>query len=640
MAAMTTFFFGEGFLRDHAGSILEDPRIAIMELVANSYDAGATEVRITLPPEKGGELAIADNGTGMTADEFERRWRQFSYNRTKEQGEIVVFPPGVKGVSRRAFGRNGKGRHAAHAFGRTYTVSTWRGGTVTVATVEYRGEPERPFDVKYGPSAQRPDSGTEIRVTVEQNLLTAQEVHDLVGSKFVVDPSFRVLINGTLVELMNLSGVNEETLSVKDVGEVHLLHVGAGGPADRATTLRGITWWVNQRMVGEPSWEGLEGEGAYLDGRRSEAKKHSFIIKADILKDSVKADWSGLHASKPVNAVKEAVHGAVVRRLSTLLASRRKERKADALKQNRALLKDLAPDARSVVGKFVDDVIETCTSISEKDLGRLVLVLAKMEKARTGYDLLGRLAQCSPDDLDTWNALISTWTADNARLALGELDHRLRVITELEALAHSAKADELHDLQPVFERGLWMFGPEYEAIDFRSNRTLATVVRDFFGGLLNGETLPASKRPDLVALPNASIGFYGADSYDQAGEIIGVRKVLIVELKRGAFNVTQKEVDQARDYSIEIRKSHHVQPSTVIHAYVMGATLDTHLQVNKVGVNNETLIEPMTYATLIRRAKARTFNLHDRLKATVGTGVLDPDVEDVLSQPVQELIPF
>ncbi len=31
--------------------------------------------------------------------------------------------------------------------------------------------------------------------------------------------------------------------------------------------LRGITWWVNQRRVGEPSWDRLDDEGAYLDGR-------------------------------------------------------------------------------------------------------------------------------------------------------------------------------------------------------------------------------------------------------------------------------------------------------------------------------------------------------------------------------------
>ena len=43
------FSFGPKFLQDHAGHIMTDPRIALVELVANSYDAGAPLVEITWP---------------------------------------------------------------------------------------------------------------------------------------------------------------------------------------------------------------------------------------------------------------------------------------------------------------------------------------------------------------------------------------------------------------------------------------------------------------------------------------------------------------------------------------------------------------------------------------------------------------
>ena len=75
------------------------------------------------------------------------------------------------------------------------------------------------------------------------------------------------------------------------------------------------------------------------------------------------------------------------------------------------------------------------------------------------------------------------------------------------ALPH---ADELHDLQPLFERGLWIFGPEYEAVDFRSNRGLAEVIGKFLGG---ADYKPSKRRPDFVVLPEVSIGAYCADAY-------------------------------------------------------------------------------------------------------------------------------
>ena len=97
-----------------------------------------------------------------------------------------------------------------------------------------------------------------------------------------------------------------------------------------------------------------------------------------------------------------------------------------------------------------------------------------------------------------------------------------------------------------------------------------------------------------------------------AGEIEGIRKVAILELKKGGFCVAQKEVDQARDYSKEIRKAGRVQANTEIVAYVLGATLEQGLEQMTVG--EKTTIIPMVYQTVLRKAHQRTFNLHLRTK--------------------------
>jgi hypothetical protein len=43
------FSFGPKFLHDHAGHIITDPLIALVELIANAYDAGASLVDIRWP---------------------------------------------------------------------------------------------------------------------------------------------------------------------------------------------------------------------------------------------------------------------------------------------------------------------------------------------------------------------------------------------------------------------------------------------------------------------------------------------------------------------------------------------------------------------------------------------------------------
>jgi hypothetical protein len=69
-------------------------------------------------------------------------------------------------------------------------------------------------------------------------------------------------------------------------------------------------------------------------------------------------------------------------------------------------------------------------------------------------------------------------------------------------------------LQPLFERGLWMFGPEFESVEFTSNRSMTTVVRQFFE---RGGVDASRSRPDFVVLPDSSVGLYcgGATESDR-----------------------------------------------------------------------------------------------------------------------------
>ena len=62
--------FGANFLVQHAGRVIADPQVAIVELVANAWDAGADRVAVTWPTEPNQVLSIEDNGTGMTVEEF------------------------------------------------------------------------------------------------------------------------------------------------------------------------------------------------------------------------------------------------------------------------------------------------------------------------------------------------------------------------------------------------------------------------------------------------------------------------------------------------------------------------------------------------------------------------------------------
>lgn len=121
--------YDDRFWEQYAGHrLVSDPITAIVELVANSWDAGAKMVKIGWPTNVGDPLEIADDGEGMTKDEFYRRWGTLSYDRTKFQSQLVSVAVGSNIRTRRVFGRNGIGRFAAFCFGPEYTVATSKAG--------------------------------------------------------------------------------------------------------------------------------------------------------------------------------------------------------------------------------------------------------------------------------------------------------------------------------------------------------------------------------------------------------------------------------------------------------------------------------------------------------------------------------
>ena len=88
--------FEENYLQRTHKTLTTNPEIALTELVANAWDAGATTVNITIPGEYGQRLVIEDNGIGMTYAEFSERWLRLGYNRLQHQGKIVELPSSNK----------------------------------------------------------------------------------------------------------------------------------------------------------------------------------------------------------------------------------------------------------------------------------------------------------------------------------------------------------------------------------------------------------------------------------------------------------------------------------------------------------------------------------------------------------------
>ena len=151
--------FEEDYLLRTLGRIAHDPDVALTELVANAWDAGASFVDITIPTEKQNTLVVSDDGHGMSAEQFKSRWMTLAYDRVKHQGQNVEFPPERKDWRRRAYGRNGVGRHGMLCFADRYEVKTWREGKGAQFVVSTHSQ-QTPFKIESESTFQQSGHGS------------------------------------------------------------------------------------------------------------------------------------------------------------------------------------------------------------------------------------------------------------------------------------------------------------------------------------------------------------------------------------------------------------------------------------------------------------------------------------------------
>lgn len=617
-------WFDKNFLNKHVGRIITDWDIASIELVANAWDAGANKVEITIPIEIQGILSISDNGTGMTQSEFKNVWNSVSYDRSDHQGRLVVFPDG-KTYNRVAWGKNGKGRHAMFCFTDKYFVESTKDGKKNkFEVIRHKGFIKTKLieSIEVDPK----DHGTSIYGQLKNILrLDKRIVIDLIGSKFIADPSFQIFANGEKITISKLKHIMEEFEVISKYGtiKIELYHTPRRG---RTANQNGIAWWVNKRLVGVATWKISSGEK--LDKRFRAARKYTFVVYADILEDDVEDDWSGFKDSKRFKGVEKAVADRIKKKLQEMFAAERFKTKKVILKKYIKEIRNLPVLTRDKIGAFINEVQIKCPSLRDEELNHLIQILIKLETATSQYSLLAELSKISTDDMDTLNEILSQWKMKDAKVILKELDWRINLVKQLKGLIEK-KCDELHQLQPLFGQGLWMFGPEYDSVQFTSNETITTVIRKFFNKKFK-KKIP--KRPDFVALEDKFISPYISNGYNESDNIIRIKKVLIVELKRGLHQVTLKDMQQTEEYALLLKEDGHIPREATIVAYVLGSSLSRLAKEKITGDTKEIFLYPITYNSILLTSDKILFNLRKIIEKNNVIKDEDQQIEELLQQ--------
>ena len=602
--------FEEDYLVRTLGDLAHKADVALTELVANAWDAGAAKVDITIPPERNQALVIEDDGTGLSGAEFHARWMKLGYNRLRHQGAKVEFPEGRSGT-RLPYGRNGVGRHGLLCFDNQYKVITCKNGQESTFVVTTSSE-SQPFVIQSQSSRDQEGHGTRLEVMVKKNLPNPDKLLEVLSARFLHDPQFVVNINGTSVPLEEHEGlIDQSALSIDDSITLQVLFVDTQKAA-RSTLYQGVAFWQGKRLVGEPSW--TFDKISLLDGRTRFAKRYTFVVKTNDLGEYINEDWTGFIRCKAMDKVYDALSKYISGAFSKLAKEHIDETKVSIKNDFKEQYATLSPLGKFEVDEVIEHVVDKHPTSNNETIGIAVEAVINLEKSRSGKELLQKLSQLSEEDISGLNDILEQWSIKDALSVLNEIDRRISVIEAIDKLSGDKKIDELKVLHPLVTEARWLFGPEFDSAEYTSNSQLRTIVKKIFKTSTDSELFEnAQRRPDLFMLGDSTASVTGADQFNPETNLVEMRRILIIELKRGGSSLSRDNRDQAVHYVEDFIGCKEFIGNPHIFAYVVGDTVSGTV-VGKHTVGDTGHVYISTFAQLVDTAKRRLFNLREKLE--------------------------
>lgn len=253
----------------------------LAELIANSYDADAKNVKVQLKDDGQKEIIVSDDGHGMTADEINRKFLRIGRNRRHE--ETSQTSPG----GRKVVGKKGLGKLSFFGVAHEIEVQTTKDQIRNTFVLKWdeilkHEEDEDPTkQTNYSPTVLEYNAGTSgassgtvitLRSIQRETEFNAESIADSLSKIFIIDPDFKISVqrNGepeiildndrkyaslkTEVEWDVPNDVDQAAINyLREKGiKGHLM--ATEKPISPKTNMRGVTLFSRKKLVNAPDY--------------------------------------------------------------------------------------------------------------------------------------------------------------------------------------------------------------------------------------------------------------------------------------------------------------------------------------------------------------------------------------------------
>ena len=539
---------------EHLGTQMYKRRdVALAELVANAWDAGATEVRIDIPlPDvystAVSEIVVTDNGIGMSADQVDEDYLVIGRNRRAAGQEAPLQRP--------VMGRKGVGKLAGFGLGRRMRVVTWRDGVST--SIELDGQALKADEGKsknlevLGTLAAVPDNapfphGTRIGMSTLKHKTppNIDALHQALARRFSrrVVGEMAIQINDEPLRELALALVTREPSSGEEIEQVDsdnpdsLIEYWAGfSKTVLPAELQGFTILVNGKTAQAPPYFfGVEGTASGQHG----TKYLTGVISADYLdagddddSDRISTDRQEVDWEDDATQALKKWGAALTRKLLRDRLTKREDQAEKSVLDDASLklrLNALDSPSQIKARSFIRSLGKT-EAEAEKILALSDTIIQAFEY-RQFHDYIAELDAASedPEELAKAVTYIQGWRALESRALLEVIKGRLEIVEKFYSMivndapetAPRVGADNIHDL---IGRYPWLLNPDWQVLS--EEKTISKQLREWGAEDIEQDD---NTRYDFLALE-------------------GGGTTIVVEIKRGAHDATLDDLQRLERY--------------------------------------------------------------------------------------------
>lgn len=535
------------------GQMYKRRDLAIAELVANCWDAGAEVVDVSVPEpddydRASSQIVVTDDGCGMSADDVDNEYLVVGRNRRKEEGTDIAF-------GRPVMGRKGLGKLAGFGIAAHMQVTTWRDDRMSQLTLnakdlkKHAGETQKvPVPGLVGPkdpSLPYP-SGTQL-ILGDLKHVTAINVDRLriaLARRFsrIIRGKMMIRLNGLEVEDPKLDLESREpdqglaSAELSDGNEIQYYFAFSEKVIQEAE-LRGFTIYTRGKTAqAPPFFFRVEGTASGQHGTRY----LTGVIEADYLDkglddesdiistDRQEIDWEDA-AAQPLLKWGEATTRKALRDW----ADRHGKQLEDWILQKPEFatrIQRLDEPARKQVSKFLRELGKG--KPDRERVTEMADALIKAYEYQHFHDVIQDIHTASEDPvvLQTLLLHLSEWKVLESRTILEIIKGRLGIVDKFYKLlandapetAHRVGDENLHDLLATYP---WLLHPEWQVLN--EERQISTQLREWNEEDIKDED--SRLRYDFLALTDNA-------------------RLVLVEIKRGSHPVELEELHRLEKY--------------------------------------------------------------------------------------------